>query len=325
MNKSIVKYGFLGASQILKNQHLQAVQQAINAEGYGIASRRKSKAQEFADNYSIPRVYDNYEQMLADPEIDAVINTLPMKLHTEWVIKAAEAGKHCLCEKPMALSTKEMSLIIDAAKHNNVKIMEGFTPWFLPQMDYVKNLLSSGKIGEIRVIKAEVIYGTEDWENDSRANVELGGCVTIEAGCYSAFAIHSLMDDMPEKLTGYSVQGSGNEGLDTSFVGIMKFPNNRLGMMSTSMETAFRASVEIFGTRGRIDIPDFFGGVRIVITPNVYGQAADEVIFPVENRFKNQIEHFSDCILTDRPPKVSLEDSFRTITILEKMVSESKK
>ncbi len=229
---------------------------------FGIASRRAEKAAEWAKEFEIPNTYASYEEMLADPRIDAVINTLPMTLHCDWVVKACETGKHTLCEKPMALSVEEAERIIAAAKANDVIVMEGFTHRFQPQLAHARELVRQGAIGNIRIVRAEVIYATQDWENDSRANAALGGCVTVEAGCYCADTIRYFMQDEPFDVKGFAVQRN-EDGLDTTFSGIMKFPGNRLGVMNTCMETSFRACCEVIGTEGRIEMHDLFFGSGI--------------------------------------------------------------
>jgi D-xylose 1-dehydrogenase (NADP+, D-xylono-1,5-lactone-forming) len=326
MNRKL-NVGFLGASQILRNQHMGAVQAASNACAYGIASRRASKAAEWATEFGLPRAYSSYEEMLADPAIDVVVNTLPMTLHAEWVCKASAAGKHTLCEKPMALSVDEAEAILREAQRCKVLVMEGFTPWFSPHMAPLRRLIEAGEIGDIRIAKAEVIYTTENWQGDSRANVKLGGCVTVEAGCYCAHALRFFMGGEPQALQGFACRrpdkGPG-EGLETSFVGIMQFSGGRLAMMSTSMETSFRASAEIIGTTGRIEIPDLFaGGVARVIDGSA-GRGAREIDYGKNNRFQAQIEHFCDCVLHGHPLRIPLEDSLRTTRLLEALVRSSR-
>lgn len=316
-----VSYGLLGASGIARACHIPAIRNVENSRLLGVSSRRASKAAEWARDLEIPKAYTSYEEMLDDPDIDAVLNTLPMSLHCEWIVKACEAGKHTLCEKPMAIEIADAHRIREAAEAHGVLVMEGFTHRFQPHLPAIRKILRSGELGEIRIVRAEVIYTTSDWENDSRARVDLGGCVTVEAGCYATNTIRYFMEDEPTEAQGYAVQRA-DDGLDTSFVGLMRFPGKRLGLMYTSMETAFRSSAEIVCTAGRIEIPDLFRSPRIDIIN--LDRERREMTWNPRNRFETQLEHFSDCILHGREPEVTLEDSLRNTEILVKLRESDK-
>jgi D-xylose 1-dehydrogenase (NADP+, D-xylono-1,5-lactone-forming) len=212
----------------------------------------------------------------------------------------------------MALSIEEAQSIKDAAEKNNVVVMEGFTHRFQPQLAYVKRLIKDGEIGDIKIVRAEVIYPTVDWENDTRAQAHLGGCVTVEAGCYATNTIRYFMEDEPLEVTGYASQHFEG-GIDTSFVGIFRFPKQRLGLMYTSMETEFRASAEIVGSRGRVEMPDLFGSSYITIFTQ---QETREKCFESPDRFTAQVEHFSNCILHGYTPEITLEDSLNNTRVL---------
>jgi predicted dehydrogenase len=308
-----VRYGLLGASQIARGQHIPAIRQASNAELAGIASRDAAKAAAWAAEMNIPRAYDSYDAMLADPQIDAVLVTLPMSLHCQWIVAAARAGKHVLCEKPMVLSVAEMDAVSQAAAESGVIVLEGFTHVYPGHLAYVADLIASGRIGEVRAVRAEVLYPTRDWAKDTRALKQYGACVLIEAGCYCVQTILHLMQADPTEVCGLGVSRQGCD-FETTFAGVMKFPGERLGYMCTTMESSFRAVCDIIGARGRIDLPDLFGGTRVIID-ETDGQR-EELTFPQTNRFARQIEHFSACVLEGSEPKISLDESRRIIQTL---------
>jgi predicted dehydrogenase len=308
-----VRYGLLGASQIARGQHIPAIRQASNAELVGIASRDPAKAAAWAMELNIPRAYASYDAMLADPEIDAVLITLPMSLHCQWIVAAARAGKHVLCEKPMVLSAAEMDAVIEAAAASGVIVLEGFTHVYPGHLAYVADLLASGRIGEVRAVRAEVLYPTRDWAKDTRALKEYGACVLIEAGCYCVQTILHLMQADPTDVCGFGVSRDGCD-FETTFAGVMKFPGERVGYMCTTMESSFRAVCDIIGTRGRIDLPDLFDGTRVIIDET--DGPREEVTFPQTNRFAQQIEHLGACVLEGCRPMVSLDESRRIIQTL---------
>jgi len=317
--KTQIRYGLLGASNIARSAHIPGIAGAENSTLLGVASRRESKARSFAAEFNIPRAYGSYEEMLADPEIDAVLITLPIHAHCEWILKAAAAKKHVLCEKPMANSNEEMESIIDAAEKNEVRIMEAFSHRFPPHLPHLKALIDEGRIGELKLAKAEVIYPTEDWAKDSRADPKLGGCVTVECGCYCANFMLQIFADTPLDVSGYALRKEGN-GVDSTFAGILRFPKNRLGMISASMETCFRASAEVIGDAGRIEIPNLFAGKSIRL---VSATGVEEIEFEFENRFVTQIRHFSDCLLNGESPRVSLAESLETTRLLMRLKEAS--
>ncbi|MEX0886778.1 MAG: Gfo/Idh/MocA family oxidoreductase [Phycisphaeraceae bacterium] len=308
-----VRFGVIGAGQIVRRQHAPAFAEASNASITGIASRNPTKATEAAEAVGVERAYGSYDELLADPAIDAVLIALPMKAHAEWIVKAARAGKHVLCEKPMVLTVAEADAVIEAAQATGVLVMEGFTHLFPAQIAYVRDLLASGRLGAIRAIRAEVLYPTLDWENDTRAMPEHGACVLIEAGCYCTLAIQHFMGDAPLAVHGFAASRPGCD-FETSFVGIMSFPGERLGYMCTTMESPFRACCEIITTAGRIEMPELFTGTRLVV--HATGEKPEEVTFEPVNRFTLQAEHFADCVLHGRAPIVSLEQSRQNIQTL---------
>lgn len=319
---SPIRYGLLGASQIARNAHILGIRGALtNSRLLGIASRGAAKATAWAGEFGIPRPYGSYEDLLADPEIDAVLISLPVHAHAEWVIKAAAAGKHVLCEKPMASSVTELEAMIVAAHTHGVVVMEAFSHRFPPHLPYVKELIDRGEIGAVKLVRAEVIYPTTDWANDSRANPDLGGCVTVECGCYAANTLLYFLGDDPVEVSAYATRRQPCN-VDATVTGILRFPGGRLGQITASMETRFRACAEIIGDGGRIEMPNLFTGREVRVLR--LGRPDAEVIsFDVEDRFVTQIRHFSDCLLNGTPPRVSLDESLATTRLLMRLKAAS--
>jgi predicted dehydrogenase len=260
----------------------------------------------------IPRSYGSYEALLADSDVQAVINALPNSMHCEWTVKAAEAGKHVLCEKPLAMTIEEAQRMSDAARADRILIMEGFTTRFLPQFAFARELITSGVIGPVRIVRAELTYTIRDWVNDSRTRAELGGGALFDAGCYCVNTIRAMMGDEPLSVQAFERIKTGHD-IDASFVGILRFRDDRLAYLATGMEEPFRTCCEIIGTTGRIEIPGLFDGRRVkAILPD--GELIRE--FAEIDRFTAQIEHFSDCILTGQPPLLPIEDALANTAVL---------
>lgn len=315
MNKKL-RIGLLGASQIARNAHLPALLKASNAVPAGIASRRASKAAEWAKEYNIPRAYESYDALLADPEIDAVLNTLPFNLHAEWTIKAARAGKSTLCEKPLTETAADARAMVQAVRENGVVFMEAFSHHFSGSVQRLQDYLAEGLIGEIKVIRAEVLYQILDWSKDTRGNSDLGASVVVEAGCYAVNTIRALMGAEPDAVTGCAGIKENPGAFDASFVGTMKFPGDRLACLTSTMESPFRACCEILGTEGRIYTPDLFHGTRYEITDKT-GVREDR--FEGSDRFRLQLEHFADCVINGREPRITPEDSAANMVVLDRL------
>src|ERR1700732_4675515 len=178
-----VRWGILGAAKIGTQKVIPAMQRGAHAEVAGIASRDLDKARKAAADLKIPKAYGSYEELLADPEIDAIYNPLPNHLHVPWSIRAAEAGKHVLCEKPIALSVEEARELIRARDAHRVKIGEAFMARTHPQWLRVKELTDSGAVGELRTISGFFSYFNRDPQN-IRNRPEMGGGAVMDIGCY---------------------------------------------------------------------------------------------------------------------------------------------
>ncbi len=300
-----VRYGVLGVAGIARSAHIPAAAKSRNAEIIAIGSRSLARAEACARQDGIPRAYGSYDELLADPDVQAVINALPNSMHCEWTIKAAEAGKHILCEKPLAMTVAEAERMDATARAHGVLLMEGFTPRFLPQHQFILELIDSEAIGPVRIVRSELTYTLRDWMNDTRAKADLGGGALFDAGCYCVNAIRAYMGAEPESVEGFERIRAGN-GVDATFIGTMRFPDDRFAYLATSMEAPFRACCEIIGERGRIEVPGLFDGkvVKVVLADGVITREFGEV-----DRFQLQLEHFADCILTGAPLWFTVEDA----------------
>ena len=304
-----IRYGVLSTAQIGRKALIPGAKKTANAEVVAISSRDKAKAEEYAKELEIPRAYGSYEEVLADPDVDAAIIPLPNALHCEWVLKAAEAGKHILCEKPLAVTVDEAQRMIDAAKANNVLLMEAFMYRFHPQHNFVKEKIASGVIGDVKIARAEFSYFLGDWETNIRASGPMHGGGLMDVGCYAVNALRFLMGDEP-----VSVQAAQRfdkaHGVDGMFVAIMKFPGDRMGILCSGMEEFGRNRYEIVGTQGIIDVPKAFtGGSKGATVTVISGKDTSTEPFDDLNQYQAEIEHFSDCILNGTQPMLTPEDA----------------
>ena len=323
--KKTVRYGLISTSRFGINGHLPASIESKNSEIVSISSRKASKAKAAACKHGIKRWYGSYEDQLADPEIDAVINVLPISMHCEWTIKAAEAGKHILCEKPMATSAKDCQRMIDAAIRNNVVLIEAFTHRWNPHLRKARELIADGTIGKVVTINSVgCSHRTSKADLESiRYSAELEHGALREVGSYAVYATRFVLSEEPISVRGIS-HDSGDWGIDTTFCGIMKFASGAIANITSSLEhSSFRFQISIDGREGRIEIPSMFEDSGPLIIRGVDGQNERIVTAPAPNRFTVQLDEFSKCVLTGKAPEFPAEDGLRNSAVLEALLESS--
>lgn len=319
MPQDVVSYGLLSTAQIGLNAHLPASYDSKNSEITSVSSRTAARAEEVAKERNIPRWFGSYEEQLADPDTDAIINSLPNGMHAEWTIKAAEAGKHILCEKPLAVSAEECQRMIDAANANNVVLVEAFTHRWNPHMRMARKLVAEGAIGDIQTIDSALCFNIAEPYGNVRFSQELAGGALWDAGCYAVYATRFVMSAEPVQVRGMS-HDSGNWGIDTTFSGSMKFANGAIGNITTNMEQPFRCFITIDGSKGRIEIPGMFddsGPIIIKRGDGRNGENTEIISTPAPYRFVVQFDEFSECVLTGKKPEFPAEDGLRNTAVVE--------
>jgi predicted dehydrogenase len=325
MAQGIVRYGLISTAQINLNTHLPASYGSPNSEIVSVSSRGAAKAEAAAKKHGIERWYASYDEQLADPGIDAVINSLPNGMHCEWTIKSAEAGKHILCEKPLGVSAEECQRMIDAANANNVVLVEAFTPRWSPHLRMVRKLVAEGAIGSIQTLDAALCFNIAEPEGNVRFSKELAGGSMWDAGCYAVYASRFVMSAEPVRVRGASYD-SGNWGIDTTFSGIMEFGNGAIAHVTSNMEQPFRSTLSIDGSLGRIEIEDMQNDSSPVVIKKGDGRSGrDEQLIatPAPNRYTVQLNEFSECVLTGKEPEFPAEDGLRNTAVIEALYASA--
>ena len=325
MSKNIVRYGLMSTASIGLSAHLPASRESKNSEIVSVSSRDPIKAESVAKEHSIERWYGSYEEQLKDPDMDAVVNSLPNSMHCDWTIKAAEAGKHILCEKPLAVTAEECQRMIDAANANNVILVEGFTHRWNPHLRKARDLISKGEIGRVSTIDASLCSTANDPEGKISFSRELAGGSLWFMGCYAVYAARFVMMEEPVRVHGVAYD-SGNWGVDTTFSGIMEFDSGTIANISSSFEQPFRCQISIDGSKGRIEIPGMFDDSGPIIIKKGEGRdSRDEKIIstPAPYRFVVQFDEFSECVLTGKDPEFPAEDGLINTAIIEAMYKSS--
>ncbi len=321
MPDGVVRYGIISTAQIALNRHVPAALTSANSEITAVSSRSDEPARLAADKHGIPKWYGTYDELLADADLDAVINPLPNSMHAEWTIKAAEAGKHILCEKPISVDVAEGRRMIDAANANDVVLVEAFTHRFNPHMRKARQLIAEGAIGEVTGLASALRFNVEEPEGNVRFSKELAGGSLMDAGCYGVYAVRFAMSAEPVRATGFA-RDNGNWGVDTTFSGLLEFPNGAVANVGSSMEQERRCFLEVSGTEGRIDIPDMFDDSGpIVITR---GDDIETESTPAPDRFQAQFDEFSECVLTGKAPEYPPEDGLRNMAAIVALLDSAR-
>ena len=309
-----IRWGVLGAAKIALTKVIPAMRHCEFAEITAIASRDLAKAKATG----IPKAYGSYEELLADPEVDAIYNPLPNHLHVPWSIRAAQARKHVLCEKPIGLSADEARQLLAVRDKTGVKIGEAFMARTHPQWLRVAELIRDGRIGTLRVVNGFFSYDNRDPGN-VRNSVEAGGGALMDIGCYPVTLSRMLFGEEPLRVVG-SMERDPQFRTDRLTSAILEFPSGRC-VFTCSTQLAPYQRMQMFGTTGMIDVELPFNpppdrGARIFVNGVV-----EEL--PVCDQYTIQGDLFSRAILDDGPVPVPLEDAVNNMVVIDAIVNSS--
>lgn len=319
-----IRWGVLGVAKIATEKVIPAMQQSDLCEITGIASRTADKAAAAAERLGISKSFGSYEALLADPEIDAIYNPLPNHLHVPWSIKALEAGKHVLCEKPIGLSADEGQQLVDAGKrHPELKLMEAFMYRHHPQWVTAKQLVTEGKIGELLTIQAFFSYHNVD-PNNVRNQADIGGGGLMDIGCYPISVSRFLFAREPERVSGI-VDYDPEFKTDRFATAILDFGSGT-GSFTCGTQLSPYQRVNIVGTAGRIEIEIPFNAPpdRPCIIRHQQGEAVEEIKFEVCDQYRIQGDLFARAILDDSPVPTPIDDAVCNMRVIEAIVRAGK-
>ena len=317
------RWGILSTAEIGTQFVIPAMQGGDRCEITAIASRSAEKAKNVASEFGIPVAYGSYQELLDDPDIDCIYNPLPNHLHVEWSIKALEAGKHVLCEKPVAVDTPEAEKLYNASReYPDLKVMEAFMYRHHPQWKVVKRILGDGSIGELQAIHATFTYYNTDPE-DIRNRAEVGGGGLLDIGCYTISVSRFLFDSEPDHVFGV-MEMDPEFNTDRLTSGILEFPEGRAAFTCATQIKDYQ-QVTLLGTKGRLVI-------ELPFTPfeedkcRLHLSAGEEVeVIPVEpaDQYRIQGDLFSEAVLNDTEVPTPLEDALANMRVIDAVAESS--
>jgi predicted dehydrogenase len=294
------------------------------AQVVAIASRDIAKAQAAANDLGIPRAYGSYQELIDDPDIEAIYNPLPNHLHVPWSIRAAERGKHVLCEKPIALTAREARELLEARNRTGVQIGEAFMVRTHPQWLKVREIVASGRIGELRLIAGHFSYYRRD-PADVRSRVEWGGGALMDVGCYPITISRWLFGGEPKEVIG-SIERDPDLQIDRLTSGLLRFENGQ-ATFSCAMQLVHYQTMQIFGTTGRIGVgipfsPTPLEECRIVVDDgrDVEGSGIETITLPSVDQYTTQTDRFCEAIRGVGSVPVSLEDAVGNMAVIDALV-----
>lgn len=309
MNTPPLRWGLLSTARI-NRALLGPLRRSKRNCLVAVASRTREKAEAYARQHHIPRAYGSYEALLADPEIDVIYNPLPNHLHAEWTIRAVEAGKHVLCEKPLALSEEEVLAIQQAAAQHQRVVAEAFMYRSHVQTQRVRTIVHSGLLGEVKVVRGAFSFLLERRE-DYRLYPEQGGGSLWDVGCYPLSYARAILGTEP--LAVFGQQTIGPTGIDETFVAQLSFPGGRYVQFYSSFALPYFVCMEFIGSEGRLYVPNPFNpGRRERLLLTRRGKT-HTIHLRGTPPYQSEVEDMAEAILYQRPPAVTLEDSLGNV------------
>ncbi|HVR62428.1 MAG TPA: Gfo/Idh/MocA family oxidoreductase [Polyangia bacterium] len=325
-----VRWGVLGASRFALRAAIPAMRQAPLAELRALASRTPDKAAEAARAAGAPRAYGRYEDLLADPEIEAVYNPLPNHLHVPWSIQAARAGKHVLCEKPIALSAAEAEALAAVQRETGVIIAEAFMIRYHPQWDTVAALIGSGRIGAVRALQIAFSYTNVDPTN-IRNQREAGGGAVYDIGCYAINVARLIFAAEPRQVAAIAERDPGN-GCDRLTSAILDFQGGQATFTIGTQHVRFQG-VHVFGTDGHIavEIPfnappdrrckvfvdDGFQSTPVFTIKETAAERAEVLEVPVASQYALQWQAFSAAVRGGPPVRNDMRSAVANMRVID--------
>jgi D-xylose 1-dehydrogenase (NADP+, D-xylono-1,5-lactone-forming) len=298
-----VSWGFLSTANI-NDKLLAGAAESDRADVIAVASRDAARAEAYARERGIERAYGSYEELLADPDVEAVYISLPNSLHVEWSIRALEAGKHVLCEKPLSRRAADVERAFDVAEESGRLLMEAFMYRHNPQTARLKELADGGAIGRLRLVRAAFSFSLTDGEN-VRLNSSLDGGGLMDVGCYCVSGTR-LLGGEPERV--YGEQVLGESGVDELFTGTMRLPGDVLAQFDAGLVLPVRDELEAIGEEGSLFLDDPWHCKSPVIELRTDGGVEEIVVEPADS-YRLQLENMSDAIRGEAEPLLGREDA----------------
>ncbi|GCE03209.1 Gfo/Idh/MocA family protein [Dictyobacter aurantiacus] len=317
IRKDPVRWGILSTANIGVRAVAPAIRASSNGKLIAVGSRDKNHATEaysFAPNV---RIYDSYDAIIEDPEIEAVYIPLPNSLHAEWSIRALQAGKHVLCEKPMAITREEGEEMVQVARDSGVLLMEAFMYRFHPQIVWALEQIRAGVIGPVRLVRSSFSFDIRTRSENIRLQPDLAGGSLMDVGCYPINLFRAIYERSPRSVAA-RVHVTGPVSVDLATNAVLDYGDGCFGILDSSFGLPSRQGAEIIGEAGMITLP-------VPFTPGNYDMTAfitkdgqmQEQSFSGVDQYQLEVEHFAQCIRSHQDPQLSLSETLENLATIE--------
>lgn len=330
-----MNFGILGAARIAASALIPAIGKSSNARVAAVAARDLGRAQSYAAEHGIPKAYGSYEEMLADPEIEAVYNPLPNSEHAPWSIRALEAGKHVLCEKSFSLNAAEAETVDAAARRAGKQVMEAFMYRFHPQIAQAQEILRRGEIGELRLIRPSFSFALSR-PGDIRWVAKLGGGALYDIGTYCVNVSRTFAGREPTEVFGVAdLTGEGDPGgggADHTFLGLLDFGGGLRSTFDCSFRQTFRQRVELVGSEGTLTLLEPYVPNRNSKGQDQgHGSTAPSLVVNGEtvtsvagDQYQLMVEHFVRAARGEEAPRYPVEEAVRQMRVLDALFQSAR-
>ena len=312
-----VRWGVMSSASIAVNGIIPAILGSSNGQLVGIGSRRPQPVQELLAYAPGVHVYNNYESLLEDTLVEAIYIPLPNSLHAEWTIKALNAGKHVLCEKPFAITAEQGASMLQAAHANHKLLMEAFMYRFHPQTLWVLEQVTSGRIGKIKLVRLSFSYDIRSRPHDIRLQPALGGGSLMDVGCYLVNYCRAIYGSAPLSVSARVYVPSKGE-VEHAVNAILDYGKGAFAQLDTNFELPLRQKAEIIGEIGTITLALPFPPKSVETTAllELEGQTIHQHFLAVDH-YQLEVEHFASCIRSKQQPVLSLQETLENLTTME--------
>lgn len=325
-----VKWGVLGNATIARRCVMPAINKSANGTLHALATSTPEQAGKVASENHIAHIYDSYDVLLMDPEIDAVYIPLPNHLHRPWALKALNAGKHVLCEKPLACNAKEAREMVSAAKDSGLLLMEAFMYRFHPRSRRIKQMVAEGRIGTPCLVRSAFCFRMreKDWidMNNIRLKPEMGGGALLDVGCYSVSVARWLLGAEPTQVQAQAVYHSG--GADVHVVGSLRFPDSGLATFEASFVSVLQQTFTVVGREGAIELPHnaFIPWEKdaVFMLRRDDEETGQKYVIPGADEYQLMVEHFADAVLSKSELAYAAEESVRNMLVLDALAQAAR-
>jgi D-xylose 1-dehydrogenase (NADP+, D-xylono-1,5-lactone-forming) len=303
--ETTLRWGVMGTARIARKALIPAILSAPGHRLVAIASRDVAKGQAFASQFANAgplTVHGSYAALLADPSVEAIYIPLPNALHAPWAIRALEAGKHVLCEKPLALNAAEAQQMIEVARQRERVLMEAFMYRFHPRIEALVSMLRRGAFGEVRYLQADFSFPLHD-ANDIRLDPELGGGALMDIGCYPLNLARTLLDAEPLRVEAHARFSA--RGVDRDLIATLHFPHSSRAQIACSFEGARSETLTLVGSLGSAHLRHAFvpTGTEVLLDCSYSDGRQERLHFPASDPYRRMIEHFAAVVHGATPPR----------------------